>query len=237
MLTPPSKLRRHPFRWLRWLKPRKGWMTQYKKPRDWASFGLSVGAFFFGTIAFLNSIKREDDVRAVVVNQAMVRFHSTKQPSAAIFVNQKLTLLNAGNRSVAVTAVRLKVTQPQDKSKRDCKNTQSNFIYYRDFTPFVTKPNDISVTQLRPIVEASDVESIGWNLFALRNPSADKETSIVLICLSLSLVTPDNVADEIDIPLSKHTINPNAPAIMNFEGLEGWATPYLLVKQRYTALF
>ena len=170
--------------------------------KDWLTLTISCVALFVAvTTATFNVVLQLDDVRVVIGKHPIATI--TDEGAVGLTGNQEFTFINSGTRAAAITSVGGMVfpLKNEDDPYRDCNppiGDGENIPPARgwmpiglDAIPLVLKPGDISVVAAKP----------GGFLWRRRKDGTvvfpggfyrPKDGDRFLVCLTLSVVTPDN---------------------------------------------
>jgi hypothetical protein len=161
--------------------------------KDWVMMTLAILAFVLslGTVYF--NILRTDDVRVVLDRPPKV---TLDERTGALNVGKRhgtITVINAGNRSSAITSIGLFVSQP--RSRKDvCELGRRDRVENFEIEPFVIKPGEFAVKSLN---FAWQEGSFGIAEKGRTNP----EYVSIGACLVFNIATPDHYASTIKVPL------------------------------------
>jgi hypothetical protein len=171
--------------------------------KDKFSMSLSVLALLVSFLtAYFNLVRQYDDVRIVInldpQNTVLDRF---TYPSGDILNHpRRLTFINSGNRSVAITSVRISVLFATDlEAATECTFAYGGEVsfYYYEFEPFTLKANDIAVPKMEPRYRNRS------NIYGEKIEETEGTRRNLVSCLLIGFITPDNVVTEQSIVMTK----------------------------------
>lgn len=153
---------------------------------------------------------------------------------AVIYARQNLTFTNAGTRATAITTAHLLVGVPREGERNGCSRdygfTPGVLAY--DLEPFVIRPGEILIKEIRlkngqPFARNEKGE-VSVELQVQRFPADIQFNS----CLQLNLLTPDNYAQLVEVPLAVYEYKQNFQGAMAGHGVTFPRTPVPLWKDR-----
>ena len=168
--------------------------------RDWFTTSMAVAAFVMSAVSFYFSVLWKSDNLLVVVGDTPA-FSVSFEKNVIMPSNvQTMALINSGNRAAAVIRIRL-FLEETNKSLDDATSCPKygDHVLTADyeFEPLVIKPGDMSTLKAQlPTAERGKPEPT-------LNLSAESKTAqrVKLFgCLRFTVVTPDNVSEESDVP-------------------------------------
>jgi hypothetical protein len=156
------------------------------------AISLSAGTFYS------NVLKKVDDLRLVV--DGTVQLSGTRESLNATPTSLRMTLINAGNREVAITSVSLVVDQLDQSGlpKASCLNNTVPF----ETEPILLKEGEISIQQMR----------VPGDFFTYKpcKPVGPKETLTVRASATFAVVTPHGAFYVASAPLNTVSVGPSS---------------------------
>ena len=184
-----------------WLskKTSTDWGKWVGSPTSWLALLLSSATAYF------TLIHHSDDIRAVIGNRPKPFADLTQNSSVALGiwgVKQHLIVINSGNRAAAITAVILSLRLPLKETATSCKSEVSKALELEYvFDGVVVKPGEIKPIALDKF-SGYGIDRVEDDTLYLRKGVFNVEKgTYVIACLSFGIITPDNVATNIAIPL------------------------------------
>jgi hypothetical protein len=178
--------------------------------REWPGFvGMAsglVGAFIAAGVFYFTVIRQVDDVR-VVIGDPPVVYISESGKTLESNGEQELTFMNAGNRHAAISNIKGMVI-PIEKGESSLPKCQIEDTLSISFKPesFVMKPGEVIVSKLllqegfwkRKKKEGGYIADNTF--FSFENASS------FLVCLVVSVTTPDAFDRDMLKPAFKYTL-------------------------------
>jgi hypothetical protein len=154
------------------------------------SFLLSVAAFGFSTVAFLNSIKAEDDIRADLGPDQVGLRYDKQTKKLLVEDSGPFTIINSGNRMVAIREIVLYAFIPDNlwENAGSCNDGGGGLLGRSVMVrkPFIVKAGEIGIelpAGVAPIAIAAEEIRKPENGFHVR------------VCLKFLLATPDEFVE------------------------------------------
>ncbi len=176
---------------------------------DWKNWGgLLISTFALiisGVTAYHGIFYRSDDLRLSIDLPSLFYDHATE--SIRIGIPRVATLINAGNRSIAVTRAQIYFVQPI-AGHRTPNCDENGHFQYVTHTPerLVVQPS-----QIASLVMHND-DNNGSDKISISEENKKRDNGIfqVISCAMFSVVLSDGAAVRITLPLSDTEVDPSA---------------------------
>lgn len=210
-----------------------------KSGRDWLALTVSlVSLLVSGLTVYFNVVLRQDDIRIVVDRMPDM----SRDQKGVMFASNgiQLTVLNVGNRSAVVTKL-LAVAYQRDaeNSSRECKNPSDNapfpIAFLNDFKPIVVKPGEIQFvsSRVQPVFPWNTVKRDDLGEVAFPKEMHGNNVQFFLMCLELTVTTPDSPAYRWSAPISLMKKEPVTADYLPTE-LQDKDKPVTVLRARHT---
>jgi hypothetical protein len=157
-----------------------------------ATFLITVFSFGFSAVGFWASIRKVDDVRVIIGNTPVIGLDGT---NIAITGVPKLSFINLGNRPAGITSIEAIgwLFTAADPTEKDCENKEGRLTFEFDTKPFVIDAGKIQLIEpaIQPSRFVKKISDEFYETSGLRYESGQR----ILLCLAVTLVTPESVLD------------------------------------------
>jgi hypothetical protein len=171
---------------------KRGWSGPVGVVTGIVALALSATSLYFTTV------RQVDDVR-VIADEAPWIFVNDAGLTGTWAI-QRLTFINSGTRSVAITSVALALVKPKSESDADCLKNPVLFLSYAS-DPFVIKASEIVVKQFADLDPAmARIWQTEPDNVHLSKIKWYERGEVGLTCVRLSVVTPDSNLIVVDVP-------------------------------------
>jgi hypothetical protein len=205
------------------------WTKWIGSPTSWLALFLSA------VTAYFTLIRQSDDIRVAIAEWPELYVEVVKEiPHLGIYrPQQHLTLINSGNRAAMITRIDLVVGRPQ-VGELQCPRKSTRLEYV--FNGLAIKPGEIvpiSLERLKRDYRFVQLNNQGDTTVIFDNPpSLDM---YVVACLSFLVITPDNVSQDVTIPIYATTLRYlGETMLMPKPALFKRDTPTILISRRRT---
>jgi hypothetical protein len=181
--------------------------------KDWVTVVLSVFAFGISAIGlYVNLLRQTDDLRVVIDDIPEVNYSTEEGKDLPWIVIPayplQFTFINAGNRAAAVRSASIVIAQgksadtPRLKKCRDGDVGSIDGVDW-DIKPFVLKPNDIFVVDMKFKDKTFSGRELNRDVYRVGMDWSQKSRKqyMFAVCLRFNVVTPDNNSEIIDLPV------------------------------------
>jgi hypothetical protein len=195
--------------------------------KDWLTIPMSMAALCVSiTVAYL-TLRQTDDVRLILGHIGnSIGTRVTAKGTVAVWANHDATFINSGNRAAAVTFVRLKIFGGWTGPPTDCNVDM--FVLEYDFEPFVIRPGEIILRKLQLNAKQLHGE-VKDGMVYMQFAEIEGESANFIFCISVNVLTPDNLTEEITTRLFVETSPSNPDDYPTREYFYSGNTPIHLV--------
>jgi len=177
--------------------------------KDWIAICLSSLALSVSVIsAYFNFFREIDDVRLILGDQRPLSILSVKGANLRVGATYNLLLMNAGNRTAAITDLDFVIHQPRKHSSNSC---DSSYALFFSFDPIIIKPGEM-------ITKTVDLKKLPMDKSTsdfLEVPVGDPQDDVYFFtgCLRFTIATPSILKDKIIIPVAKFMYDKSSVAL------------------------
>src|SRR6202521_5599200 len=211
--------------------------------KDWVSGTLSAMALLVSvSVAYLTIFQQRDDLRVSFAHDVPTIGFDHKTNKIRVAVDHKVTLINSGNRAVAVRDVGLSIVQSKNIDSRFSiensdvcfSGTTEDFQY--KMGSFVVGPGEIVIkrAQLDLAEVPANKREGGELLVDLSDENKGQAKYYVIACVVFILITPDSDTDLVAVPMTMQEV----PAVPSNEKLKeaivSSTQPIPLVRKSHT---
>jgi hypothetical protein len=196
--------------------------------KDKIAIILSSLAFIVSASTAFFSLREEDDIRAVLQGTLWIENNVTRQgaPSMKVFTDQRLTLMNSGNRAAALSNVELHFRVSGTKEGFDKCEGKFEAFGFDAFEPSSVKPNDVTVIPLKFVSVNNIQNDKAWKSVPVQGILRDDVQ--YLVCIAVTIVTPTHVFEDIRIPTHSGALKRTVDGSFFFNDT---SKPFVLVRQ------
>jgi hypothetical protein len=183
--------------------------------KDWITLPFSILALLISGLAFyFNVVRQFDDVRILIATAPYIKFDEDDRTRFAIEPEETVLFINSGNRSAAITFVKLYVSQDRGL-QTECQDPKALMLEY-DTEPFSLKPGEIISKTMRlkgkmPPEHLGDdplkVAANGFVTFPVAGDVQKDNKYWIQVCMSVPVLTPDSYTSIEAIELYQSEIN------------------------------
>jgi hypothetical protein len=187
-MSEKAKSKRLKFAWKDWIG----------SPTAWLALLIS------GVTAYYNLFYRSDDIRVSISSPSL--FYNPKTELIEVSIPSDVTVINAGNRTAALTRMQIFFAQPFEGQRPSCKGGAEIQFGAASHKPLIVKAAEITSLELdNP--DAGKRRTISVSDENKKRPNGKFD---VISCATFSIILPDGVEREITIPLAEYTVDSKA---------------------------
>jgi hypothetical protein len=182
--------------------------------KDWVGIAISCVALTVSAgSAYFNVLLQRDDIRVVVGRSPFVEVGNEGQLTLA--GDQDLTFINSGNRQAAITNFGVFSFFVKDQASDDAscfRPLQFPLVLPYEVKPLVLKPGEVMLFKAELKNPGNPWKKAKDGGLTIDKKGLLKSGEIYVVCLGLTLITPDNYTEQWRRPVFKLAIGDSSEA-------------------------